>query len=208
MGRRSRLGRESRPRLAERTGATVVVYDRAGFGGSGMGPAELTPRQQIRQLHKALERLETAPDRIVVGHSYGGLLSLLHAHLYPKQVRGLVLVDPMNSRFVQATGDFVQSTVPHIEHPTSAKDTAIARMVRTFDELALDPAASDAGLALPIVIITAGNLVEEAGHRPRVARQPPGDRRAAPPAALSWRTGRTTTFPNIGRRRSCRRCCP
>lgn len=142
--------------LAERTGATVVAYDRAGFGGSGMGPAELTPRQQVRQLHETLERLETAPDRIVVGHSYGGLLALLHAHLYPEHVRGLVLVDPMNARFVQATGDFVQSTVPHIEHPTSAQDTAIARMVRTFDELARDPAASDAGLALPIVVITAG----------------------------------------------------
>jgi pimeloyl-ACP methyl ester carboxylesterase len=143
-------------RLADRTGATVVAYDRAGFGESGMGPADLTPRQQVRQLHEALERLGTPPARIVVGHSYGGLLSLLHAHLYPKHVRGLVLVDPMNARFVQTTGDFVQSTVPHIEHPTSAKDTAIARMVGTFDALARDPAASDTGLELPIVVITAG----------------------------------------------------
>ena len=141
---------------AERTGATVVAYDRAGFGESGMGPADLTPRQQVRQLHEALERLEPAPDRIVVGHSYGGLLALLHAHLYPEHVRGLVLVDPMNARFVQATGDFVQSTVPHIEHPTIARDTAVARMVSTFAELARDPAASDAGLALPIVVVTAG----------------------------------------------------
>lgn len=143
-------------RLAERSGATVVAYDRAGFGESGVGPAELAPRQQVRQLHEALERLRTPPDRIVVGHSYGGLLALLHAHLYPERVRGLVLVDPMNARFVEATGDFVQSTVPHIEHPATAKDTAIARMVRTFDELARDPAASDAGLKLPMVVITAG----------------------------------------------------
>jgi pimeloyl-ACP methyl ester carboxylesterase len=143
-------------RLAERTGATVVAYDRAGFGESGMGPADLTPRQQVRQLHEALEQLGTAPDRIVVGHSYGGLLALLQAHLYPEHVRGLVLVDPMNARFVKATGDFVQATVPHIEHPISAKDTAIARMVRTFDALASDGAASDAGLELPIVVVTAG----------------------------------------------------
>jgi pimeloyl-ACP methyl ester carboxylesterase len=142
--------------LAERSGATVVAYDRAGFGESGTGPADLTPRQQVRQLHEALERLGTPPARIVVGHSYGGLLSLLHAHLYPKRVRGLVLVDPMNARFVQATGDFVQSTVPHIDHPASAKDTAIARMVGTFDDLARDPAASDARLEVPIVVITAG----------------------------------------------------
>jgi pimeloyl-ACP methyl ester carboxylesterase len=143
-------------KLAQHTGATVVAYDRAGFGESGVGPADLTPRQQIRPLNEALERRGTASDRIVVGHSYGGLLALLHAHLYPKRVRGLVLVDPMNTRFVKATGDFVQSTVPHIEHPVSAKDTAIARMVRTFDALARDTAASDIGLELPLVVITPG----------------------------------------------------
>ncbi len=32
--------------LARRTGATVVAYDRAGFGRSETGPADLTPEQQ------------------------------------------------------------------------------------------------------------------------------------------------------------------
>ncbi len=178
-------------RLAERSGATVVAYDRAGFGESGTGRAELTPREQVRQLHEALERLGTPPARIVVGHSYGGLLSLLHAHLYPKRVRGLVLVDPMNARFVQATGGFVQSTVPHIEHPASAKDTAIARMVGTFDDWrAIRPRATPAW-GCPSWSSRPGKPVEEAGHRPRVARQPPGDRqrRAAPPACRGGRVG-------------------
>jgi pimeloyl-ACP methyl ester carboxylesterase len=49
-----------------------VAYDRAGFGRSGTGPADLTPREQIRQLHETLERLGTPPARIVVGTSYGG----------------------------------------------------------------------------------------------------------------------------------------
>ena len=142
--------------LARRTGATVVAYDRAGFGGSGTGPAGLTPRQQVGQLGDALDRLRTPPDQIVVGHSYGGLLAILHAHLAPKHVCGLVLIDPMNARFVRATGDFVYSTVPHIEHPASAKDSAVARMVSTFDALVRDPDASDAGLRMPMVIVTAG----------------------------------------------------
>ncbi len=142
--------------LASRTGATVVAYDRAGFGGSGTGPADLTPRQQVEQLNDALERLRTPSDRIVVGHSYGGLLTLLQAHLYSNHVCGLVLVDPMNQRFVRATGDFVYSTVPHIEHPATATDTAVARMVSTFRGLAHDVDASDAGLRMPLVVITAG----------------------------------------------------
>jgi pimeloyl-ACP methyl ester carboxylesterase len=142
--------------LARRTGATVVAYDRAGFGESGLGPAALTPREQVRQLDQALERLGTPEARIVVGHSYGGLMAVLQAHLDPGRVRGLVLVDPMNPRFVAASGDFIYSTVPHIEHPASPKDSALARLVGTFDGLVHDPAASDVGLTLPIVVITAG----------------------------------------------------
>jgi len=62
----------------------------------------------------------------------------------------------MNARFVKATGDFVQTTVPHIEHPVTARDSAVARMVSGFDRLIASPLASDAGLDLPIVVVTAG----------------------------------------------------
>ncbi len=142
--------------LAARSGATVVAYDRAGFGESGVGPASLTPREQVRQLNAALERLGTPTDRIVIGHSYGGLMAVLHAHLYPKNVRGVALVDPMNQRFVQATGDFVYTTVSHIEHPATAKDSALARMVSTFAALARDPDAADSTLRIPMGVVTAG----------------------------------------------------
>jgi pimeloyl-ACP methyl ester carboxylesterase len=142
--------------LTRRTGATVVAYDRAGFGRSGTGPEDLTPREQVRQLHEALERLGTPPARIVVGTSYGGMMALLQAHLYPGSVRGLVLADPMNPRFVRATGDFVHSTVRAIEQPVTGRDTALARMVRTFPALVRDPAAGDDDLRVPVVVITAG----------------------------------------------------
>ena len=109
-------------------------------------------------MEEALARLGTPEARIVVGHSYGGIMAVLQAHLDRGRgrVRGLVLVDPMNPRFVAATGDFVQSTVPHIEHPATARDSATARLVATFDALVRDPDAGDAGLTMPIVIITAG----------------------------------------------------
>ena len=144
--------------LTRRTGATVVAYDRAGFGRSATGPADLTPQEQVRQLDDALVRLGTPPARIVVGHSYGGVMAVLQAHLDLDNVRGLVLVDPMNARFVMATGDFVYSTVPHIEHPATRRDTALVRMVAGFDALIHDPVASDSGLHVPMVVLTAGEL--------------------------------------------------
>jgi pimeloyl-ACP methyl ester carboxylesterase len=142
--------------LARRTGATVVAYDRAGLGGSGLGPVALTPRDQVRQLHEALERLGTPRARILVGTSYGGMMTLLHAHLYPAVVRGLVLVDPMNPRFVRSTGDFIYSTARRNEHPVTEADTAYNRVVETFPGFVRDPDAGDGGLRVPIVVITAG----------------------------------------------------
>ena len=142
--------------VAARTGATVVVYDRAGFGRSDLGPMDLTPRRQVEQLDQVLTLLQTPPQRILMGHSYGGLMAVAHAHLYPGKVRGLVLVDPMNQRFITATGDAVYSTVPKIEHPANARDSALARLVSTFDGLAKAPIASDTDLTIPIVVITAG----------------------------------------------------
>ncbi|HSL70714.1 MAG TPA: alpha/beta hydrolase, partial [Longimicrobiales bacterium] len=72
--------------LARRTKATVVAYERAGFGGSELGPLELAPTTQVRQLGAALERLDTPPRRIVIGHSYGGLMAVVHADFYRDQV--------------------------------------------------------------------------------------------------------------------------
>jgi pimeloyl-ACP methyl ester carboxylesterase len=142
--------------VAARTGATVVVYDRAGFGQSDMGPMDLIPRVQIEQLDRVLTQLQTPPARILMGHSYGGLMAVAHAHLFPGKVRGLILVDPMNQRFVNATGDAVYSTVPKIERPANRRDSALARHVATFRRLVQDSIASDADLTIPIVVITAG----------------------------------------------------
>jgi pimeloyl-ACP methyl ester carboxylesterase len=62
-----------------------MAYDRAGFGHSELGPWNLTPRRQMAQLDDALGRLRTPPDRIVLGHSYGGVLATLQAHLFARR---------------------------------------------------------------------------------------------------------------------------
>ncbi|MGH7570655.1 MAG: alpha/beta fold hydrolase [Gemmatimonadota bacterium] len=143
--------------LARQTGATVVTYDRAGLGGSDLGPPDLTPEDEVRDLHEALDKLGTPPRTILVATSYGGMLALLHAALYPDYVVGLVLVDPMNPIFVQETGDFVQSTVPDIAEPGNDRERVVVRMKRTFDDLTARTAEIEPGLALPMIVLTAGD---------------------------------------------------
>ena len=177
----------------------------------------------MRQLDQVLAHLGTPPDRILVGHSYGGLLAVLHAHMFAGKVRGLVLVDPMNPRFVGATGDFLDSTVPHIEHPATAKDSAVARLVSTFDQLAADPEASDSGLAMPVVIVTAGDAwwgkpdidrawrashdaIAKGGPRRRLvvadgSKHDVPAKRPDTSCTLCWRSLRTTEARSPSRRR-------
>ena len=65
--------------LARETEATVVAYDRAGFGRSELGAPDLTPDQEIANLYRALRTVAVPEKTIHVGHSYGGLLALLSA---------------------------------------------------------------------------------------------------------------------------------
>lgn len=143
-------------RVAARTGATVVAYDRAGLGGSGLPATALTPEAEVRDLRAALDRLAVPDATVLVGHSYGAMLALLHAGRFPERVVGLVMVDPMNPRFIRATGDFVFSTVPTIPNPTTDRERVIARMVATFPALIDEVATIEPALRQPMVVITAG----------------------------------------------------
>jgi len=140
--------------VAERTRATVIVYERAGFGDSDLGPLSLDPITQVKQSAMVLERLRAPSRRIIVGHSYGGLMTVVHADLYRDEVAGVVLVDPMNARFVDATGDFVYSTVPHITEPRNDRERAIARLVNTFDTVLNSARVAEPKIRAPMVVIT------------------------------------------------------
>ena len=143
--------------VAVRTRARVVTYDRAGLGKSDRGPLELTPVDEIHHLHAALRHLGVSGPTLVVGHSYGGVLGLLHAVLYPDDVVGLVLVDPMNPGFVEAVGmDWLQTTVPDVPNPTTNGEYVMHRMKRDFPGLAQQMGKVWLSLKLSMDILTAG----------------------------------------------------
>lgn len=143
-------------RLAQRTGATIVTYDRAGLGASELGPAELTPRDEVDDIREAMDRLDVPRRTVIVGHSYGAMLALDHAATYPERVVGLVLVDPMNPRFVAEVGDWLDSTVPEMADPPTSRDHVVRRMARTMDSLSARLFVSEPILDAPMMIVSAG----------------------------------------------------
>jgi pimeloyl-ACP methyl ester carboxylesterase len=77
--------------------AHTVTYDRAGLGWSSPCPTPRTPANIAAELHQMLETVAIQPPYILVGHSFGGLVMRRFALLYPDEVSGVVLVDPMRS---------------------------------------------------------------------------------------------------------------
>ncbi|MBH5318880.1 alpha/beta hydrolase [Paenibacillus sp. GSMTC-2017] len=81
--------------------ATVLSYDRAGFGFSNRLLKMPTCQQYVEDLRCLLHTKQLKPPYILVGHSYGGMIIRLFASQYRDEVAGLVLVDAAHeSRFI------------------------------------------------------------------------------------------------------------
>jgi pimeloyl-ACP methyl ester carboxylesterase len=76
-------------------GTRTCAYDRAGTGNSAAPPGVRDARDEIADLRRLLARARVAPPYVLVGHSYGGVLARVFAHLYPSETAGLVLIDTL-----------------------------------------------------------------------------------------------------------------
>jgi pimeloyl-ACP methyl ester carboxylesterase len=71
----------------------VMAYDRAGQGWSDFSPNPRTPANLAGELKTLLVRLDLQPPYVLVGHSFGGLLTRIYAGFHPEEVAGVILVD-------------------------------------------------------------------------------------------------------------------
>ena len=77
----------------------VCSYDRAGLGWSPSAARPRTVENMVADLAELLESAAVQQPYVLVGHSFGGLLVRAFAYRYPERVAGLVLVDPVSSKF-------------------------------------------------------------------------------------------------------------
>ena len=75
--------------------ATVITYDRAGFGRSSFDTLDYTILREIENLEFALQKFGLKNERLMlVGHSLGGFYNRVYAARNAGQVKGIILVDP------------------------------------------------------------------------------------------------------------------
>ncbi len=147
------FGQTILPSIAKVT--RVCTYDRAGDGVSDARPASIHPLTggtQARELHELLAAIHAAGPYVVVGHSYGGVLSREFAALYASEVKGMVLIDASSEPEIPVyerlhAGAWVDGTV------TPAPNQTID-IHATVHELERAPALG----SMPLVVITAGIL--------------------------------------------------
>lgn len=86
------------PKVAEFS--HTLAYDRAGLGESDPSPNPKSVEQMVKEMHSVLNAAHVSPPYVLVGHSLGGAVVELFAHVYPGEVAGLVLVDPEDGRLL------------------------------------------------------------------------------------------------------------
>jgi pimeloyl-ACP methyl ester carboxylesterase len=80
------------PEIAKHT--RVCSYDRAGMGWSDSNPQPRDAKHVTFELHTLLTKAGISGPYVMVGHSAAGLYARIYASEYPKEVVGMVLVDP------------------------------------------------------------------------------------------------------------------
>jgi len=74
----------------------VCSYDRAGLAWSEPASSRRTMSALVSELRHLLDSAHVAPPYVLVGHSFGGLVIRAFARAHPKDVAGLVFVDPLH----------------------------------------------------------------------------------------------------------------
>ncbi len=112
----------------------VCAYDRAGLGASEARPAAIAPTgtQYARELHALLAGANVPGPYVLVGPSYGGLITTAYASSFPTDTAGLVLRRRRHLRpdmqFRRPRTRDVRSRFGHLRRPANRRATGRVRL--------------------------------------------------------------------------------
>ena len=81
--------------LHRKLNATIITYDRQGFGKSGLDTLHYNILNEVKGLEFAIEQLGYAKSHmLLVSHSLGAFYSRLYANRHPLFIKGIIMLDP------------------------------------------------------------------------------------------------------------------
>lgn len=84
--------------------ATVLAYNRPGYGRSTRTNSPRDGEHVVQELREFLQARGLKAPYLLVGHSLGGLYMQLYTRMHPDEVSGLLLVDSTHPQQLQGTG--------------------------------------------------------------------------------------------------------
>ena len=138
------------------TFAQTVSYDRAGQGQSELGPKPRSARQIATELHTALQNAGVKPPYVLVGHSLGGPYVRVFADLYPKEVTGMVLVDPSQEAFDDWTKAHWDGKRKEVEAQIAKGPEGLRAEWAAIEDTYAQARAAKLRAGIPVTLITAG----------------------------------------------------
>lgn len=137
------------------TSVQVCVYDRAGIGDSDAATGTRTAADAVDDLHLLLAAAAIEPPYLLVGFSFGGVITQLYAATYPEDIAGLVLVESNHPREAE---DFEEHLTPEQIEEDRAASLDNPENMDPFESL--DQLQESLPLPnVPLVVVTAGMSV-------------------------------------------------
>ena len=161
------------PDIFEATGLAVASYDRAGFGQSELPDWPYDATREVGDLRAGLKLLGLGGKVILVGHSYGALLTQLYSSQDPKNISAVVLVDPQTVEFVDSIGG-ARTLTTDLPEPMPDPAEANRRLMAGFADAIEAFRTAAIPTHVPMVVITAGKPwwpTEERGKAYRAAHE-------------------------------------
>lgn len=105
----------------------VCSYDRAGVGFSDPAPWPSNSVNTVNDLHRLVQAISPSQPVILVGHSDGGLYVPLYAAKYPRDIAGMVLIDPFTVGADRIASDLLTSRQRDNWYASDNRDISNAR---------------------------------------------------------------------------------
>lgn len=128
--------RRVQPAISRHT--RVCSYDRAGLGFSDPAGPPRDAAAVVRDLHALLRTAGIAPPYVLVGWSSGGLYTRLYQYRFPREVVGLVEIDP-DSEFI-GMSDYSRIVTSVMKKPRAWFDRQVREWYKQYDDCAINVA--------------------------------------------------------------------
>ena len=135
--------------------ARTVSYDRAGIGQSQLGPKPRSAKQIATELHVALDKAGVKPPYVLVGHSFGGIYVRVFADMYPKEVVGLVLIDPSQESFNEWLRKSQPDRVKSAEAQMASAPEGVRAEAATTESSYAEARAAKIPQGIPVTLLSA-----------------------------------------------------